>query len=323
MPPAPTVPYRTARIATAVISALVWAAILGLLGIALTGAMGADGLSAAEARGLLVTTCLFVPLFTGHGALVGMMDGLVDGRFDAPPPLAPQPGARSENPWVHGLRLMGAIGVPAALAWAWLAPQLFTGEVARYGLVGALVAAGAVLAAVAGAASDRAFRRAVCVPSARRPYPASDARYRLRRHVLPQALVNAAINAVVGVGIVTKPGDAWLALAPGELVLGDTGITALIVYLSVFAGTRGHARADTRWGILVTDAARDGAFVARPLLWAVATAAAAVTAALLLVTVSGPTGVPLPTFVLFKTLAAAAVATSAALRGQRAGRAAA
>lgn len=319
------VPYRVARIVGVVISAVVWAGILAVAGTAISGAMAIDGLSLGEAQGFFVVICLFVPLFTGQGVVIGMMEGLLDGRFEPPaPPAPPADAARFvQSPWQHGLGQMLRIGAPAAAVSLWLVPTAFAAGVDRWALVGGLVATGATLAMLAGASSHAAFLRALSVPAGQRPYHGDVAGYLGRRQLLPHVLTNIAINAAVGVAVVARPQGLFRSIAPAEVVVGDTVIMAFIIAVAVFAGARTQARTDARWGVL---AAQDAAAPGGPLRlvgWVLLSTALSGGAAVLLLLAVGEGGLALPAFVAFKAAAAAVLAALAARRGHRAGLAAA
>jgi hypothetical protein len=247
--------YPVARVATAVVSATAFFFVGLLVAWVFGGVLTHDVLQVQHARIFAAVGLTSTCLFAGHNAAVSMLEAFVQGRLRLPstagsPPLAALP-TRPQNPWTVALWSLCSWGPLAIVASLALVPRLWPTGIAlsRFALWYA-AASGALALVIVVQETGGRFLRQARLPREQRLFAGSYSAYLWQRFVLPQALINAIINAWVGAliapGRLSAPGATVTAAFVRNDVLGSAVLLALVMY----GATRAYAGFELRWGVV-------------------------------------------------------------------------
>jgi len=250
--PHPVLSYPAARVLTVGVSAWGFFLINLLAGWLIGSALSRDILSATHARYVFALGLASTSFFAAHNAAIGPLDSYAQGRMRLPPQATGAPAAaRSRNPWRVGLLSLGVVGTTAAAISGWVVPQVWPHGVSVLRLALWFAGTSALLGGLIMLVQmGRPFLEQARVPLRERRFAGSYAAYLWQRHALPQGLVNAIINAWVGLAIAPVVHHEGVRSVPASFVQHDAIGTGVLLALLIAGGAYSHARFDRRWGVI-------------------------------------------------------------------------
>jgi hypothetical protein len=236
------VPFAGLRLVFALINGVIWFTLVyAIASAASLGVVAAGKFTAGAVVVFVGTVTFFVPFFGLPGAISGFLDQAQSGRFQLPEPEKDARAGLLGSIWVHGTW----VGLVISLLAAGLTQHhLQTRAVPSRGeLCLVLAAIAAVIAMVQSALLVRARNLGdLRAPEGKAP-PATTG-YLVRRFVVPQALGNGLITALIACG--TFPS---VAAAPAALdVAIDSMSTGLVIAFFMVLNAGDLAGTDRKFG---------------------------------------------------------------------------